>query len=95
VGLIWIRIGTSGDTATMPRRVSFTELGSYSRMNSTKSPASGAGKVSKPRLMSRSRESARSRVRVDQCVSAVREVEVPVWVCLRSNDSHVTEVGGT
>jgi len=30
----------------------FTELGSYSRMNSTKSPASGAGNVSKPRLMS-------------------------------------------
>ena len=29
-------------------------------------------------------------MRVDQCVSAVRAVEVPVLVCLRSNCSHVT-----
>jgi hypothetical protein len=41
-----------------------------------------------------SRASARSRARVDQCVSAVRAVEVPVLVCLRSSCSHVTEVGG-
>jgi hypothetical protein len=41
-----------------------------------------------------SRESARSRVRVDQCVSAVRAVEVPVLVCLRSSCSYVTEVEG-
>jgi len=33
-------------------------------------------------------------VRVDQCVSAVRAVEVPVLVCLRSGCNHVTEVGG-
>jgi len=33
-------------------------------------------------------------VRVDQCVSAVRAVEVPVLVCLRSSWCHVTEVGG-
>jgi len=33
-------------------------------------------------------------VRVDQCVSAVRAVEVPVSVCLRSGCNHVTEVGG-
>ena len=29
---------------------------------------------------------------VDQCVSAVRAVEVPVLVCLRSSSNHVTEV---
>jgi hypothetical protein len=33
-------------------------------------------------------------VHVDQCVSAVIAVEVPVLVCLRSSCSHVTEVGG-
>jgi hypothetical protein len=47
------------------------------------SAASGGGK-----------ENARSRVRVDQCVSAVRSVEVPVLVCLRSSCNHVTKVGG-
>jgi hypothetical protein len=47
----------------------------YSGINSINSPASGAGTVGEPRLMSRSRENARSRVRVDQCVSAVRAVE--------------------
>ena len=41
-----------------------------------------------------SRESARIRVRVDQCVSAVRAVGVPVLVCLRSSCYHVTGVGG-
>ena len=39
-----------------------------------------------------SQESARSRVRVGQCVSAVRAVEVPVLACLRSGCSHVTEL---
>ena len=33
-------------------------------------------------------------MRVDQCVSAVKAVAVPVLVCLRSSCSHVTEVGG-
>ena len=33
-------------------------------------------------------------MRVDQCVSAVRVVEVPAFVYLRSSCSHVTEVGG-
>jgi hypothetical protein len=70
------------------------EVNYYSRINSTKSPASGTGTVSEPRLMYRVGGSARSRVRVDQCVSAVRAVEVPVLVCLRSSCSHVTEVGG-
>ena len=32
-------------------------------------------------------------MRVDQCVSAIRAVEVPLFVCLRSSCSHVTEVG--
>ena len=41
-----------------------------------------------------SRDSARSCVRVDQRFSAVTAVEVPVFFCLRSNSSHVTEVGG-
>ena len=40
------------------------------------------------------RESARSRVPVDQCVSAIRAVEVTVLGCLRSSSSHVTEAGG-
>ena len=30
---------------------------------------------------------------VDQCVSAVRAVELPVLVCIRSGCSHVTEGG--
>jgi hypothetical protein len=36
------------------------------------------------------------RVRVDQCVSAVRVAvgEMPVLVRLRSSCSHVTEIGG-
>ena len=59
-------------------------------INSTKSPASGAGNFSEPLPDVTSRESARSRVRVDQCVSAVRAVEVPVLVCLRSICCRVT-----
>ena len=64
----------------------------YSGVNSTKSPSSGAGNVSDPRLTSQV-GIARSRVRVDQCFSAVGAVQVPVLVCLRSRCSHVTEVG--
>ena len=33
-------------------------------------------------------------MRVDQCVSAVRAVGVPILVCLRSSCSHVTELRG-
>ena len=33
-------------------------------------------------------------MRVDQCVSVVRAVEVPVFVCFLSGCSYVTEVGG-
>ena len=38
--------------------------------------------------------SARSRVRVDQYVSIVRVVEMPVLVCLLSSWDHVIEVEG-
>jgi len=63
----------------------------FSTINSTKSPASDAGNVMEHRLMS---QVGSVRVRVDQCVSAVRAVEVPVLVCLRSSCCHVTGVGG-
>jgi hypothetical protein len=62
----------------------------YSRIYSTKCPASGGGKVSEPRLMSQVRT-----VRVDRCVPAVRPVEVPVFVCARSSCNYVTEGGGS
>ena len=39
-------------------------------------------------------ESAPSFVCVDQCICAVRAVEVPVLVCLRSSCNHVNEVRG-
>jgi len=65
-----------------------------SRINSITSPASGAGTVSEPRLMSQVGKLPRSLARVDQCVSAVRAVEVPVLVCLRSSCNHMSEVGG-
>jgi len=68
--------------------------GHYGRNNSTKFPASGAGRVSEPRLMSGVRESTRNHVRVDQCVSAVRTVEVPVFFSLRRSCNHVTETDG-
>jgi len=58
-------------------------------INSTKFRASGAGNVGETRL-----DSARSSVRVDQRVSAVRAMVVPVFFCLRNNSCHVTEVGG-
>jgi hypothetical protein len=61
----------------------------YSRINSTKSLASGAGNVSELRLMLQF-----GRVRVGQCVSAVRALAVPAFVRLRSSCCHVTEVGG-
>jgi len=62
----------------------------YGWANSTKSQASGARKVREPWLTSHSQVSARSRVRVDQYVSAITAVEVPVFFCLRSSCNHVT-----
>jgi len=47
----------------------------YTKINSKKSPASGAGKVSQPNLMSQV-----GTVRVDRRVSVVRAVEVPLFV---------------
>jgi hypothetical protein len=53
----------------------------YSTIFSTESPASGAGEISKHRLMKQI-----GRLRVDQvCFCSV--------FCLRSNCSHVTDVG--
>ena len=69
--------------------MSFSEA-KYSKINSIKSHVSGAGNVSECRLMSQ-RGSARIRVRLDQYISAVRAVEVPVVVCERSSCNHVTE----
>ena len=59
-----------------------------SSINPIRYPASGEINVSEPRLMSV------GNVRVDQCVSAVRAVAVPVFLWLRSSCYHVTEVGG-
>jgi hypothetical protein len=59
-----------------------------SRSNSTKSPASGTGKESKPNLMSQVRN-----VRIDQCFSAIIVVEVPVSSAYVAA-AIVTEVGG-
>jgi hypothetical protein len=54
----------------------------YNGNNFAKSPASDAGTGSEPRLMSQ-RESARNLVLIDQNISAIRAVEVPVFFCLR------------
>ena len=62
----------------------------YSKINSTKSQSLGAITLDH-RLMSQLVRSARSRVRVGQCVSATIAVEVPVFVCLHSSCSRVTE----
>jgi hypothetical protein len=65
-----------------------------SRISSTKSPASGAGNVSEPRLTSQVGRVREFVYRVDQCVSAAKAVEVSVFICLHSTSNHVTEVGG-
>jgi len=57
-----------------------------------KSPASVPDIINEPRLMSQV-GNARNLVRIDQCVSVIRVVEVPVSLCLRSN--HMSEIGGT
>ena len=67
------------------------KLSSYRRINSTKSPAAGAGNGIEPTLMQQAR-----RVRevvcayINQCVQS----KAPGLVCLRSSCNHVTEVGG-
>ena len=54
------------------------------------SPASGAGNAVEP-----SRESARSRVRINKRVPDIRAVEVPASISVRSNCNHVSELGGS
>jgi len=75
---------------------SISHLGTtkHNRSNYIKSPASGAGNVSEPILMS-----PVGRVREVVCawISVFLQSErweVPVLVCLRSSCGHVTEVGG-
>jgi hypothetical protein len=66
----------------------------YSRSNSTKSPASGAGNVSELLLASPNRESKRICVPVYQGISAYRAMEVPALAYLGSSWKHITEEGG-
>ena len=64
----------------------------YSTINFIQSPAFGVGNLSEPKLTSHV-----DRVRcvsVNQCVSAVRVLEVPAFFRLSSSCSHVTKVGG-
>ena len=76
-------------------RIKITVFGiwdaAYKRIYSVKYPASGAGEVSWCHM---SGECVWSRVRVDQYISAVRAVEVSVFVYLRSSCNHVTGLGG-
>jgi hypothetical protein len=65
----------------------------YCRINSAKYPASGAGNVSQPDLISEIGRVGKV-VCIDQCVSAVEAVEVLVFVCLFNSCNVVTEVEG-
>jgi hypothetical protein len=62
----------------------------YTRINSTKSPASGAGNFGGSRLMSQVGRVSEVACGHIEGVSAVRTVELPVLVC---SCNHVTEVG--
>jgi hypothetical protein len=70
----------------------------YSQVNPMKSPASGAGNFREPRLLPQVEGveggGARSRVRVDHCVYAIREAVVPVSAYIRSSLNRVNEVEG-
>jgi len=64
----------------------------YSGINSTKSPASGAGNLSEPVLMSQSKE---VREVVSLYISGVLQSErFGASVCLLMQQLHVIEVGG-
>jgi len=52
----------------------------YSRIRSTKSTASDESNFSEPEADVTSRETEKSRVCVDQCVSAIGAVQVTVFV---------------
>jgi len=62
-------------------------------INSVKSPASAAGTISEPRLMSEQWPKSCARISVFFCGQSGGGV--PVFVCLRSSCNHVTEVGGS
>ena len=67
----------------------------YSRINSRKSPASGAGNITGPWPTSQF-----GKVRKVTCaqigrVSAIVVVEVPVFICSHSSWNNVTEVRGS
>jgi hypothetical protein len=66
----------------------------FSRTNSTKSLASGEGKVNEPRPMSQVEKVRKFVCALNLCVSAIGAVEVPVFLCVCSTCNHVTEVGG-
>ena len=66
--------------------------GLYRRINSTTSPSLVAGNVTESRLITRvARVCAKSCARRSVC--AIREMEVPLLVCLRSSCSHVIDEG--
>ena len=67
---------------------------SYGRINSTDSLEWSTGDVNGAGLMLQVGRVRVVMVRVDQCVSAVRVIEVPVLFCFRSSWNHVTDVGG-
>lgn len=67
----------------------YSAVNMYHKSSSKRSPASGTGNVSEPGLMSYW-GSAQSRVCIDQCVSTIRTVGTPVFVCLCSSCYHVT-----
>jgi hypothetical protein len=50
------------------------EFQPFGRIISIEVSGSEAGNVSEPRLIKQSRQNARTRVRIDQCLSAVRLV---------------------
>jgi len=66
----------------------------YGRINFTASQGLGAFIFSKPRVMAQVGPVSKGKFRVDQCISAIRAVELPVFLCLRSSCNPVTEVGG-
>lgn len=59
----------------------------YSRINSTKTPASGADVRELPSKI--------GRVSEDRPISAMRAEEKPIFFSLRNECNHVTDVGGS
>jgi len=65
---------------------------SYRRISSTRYPGSGAGNVSDPRLMQQVERLSEFVCGCMNMFSGISAAEVPVFVCVRSSCSHVTEV---